>query len=144
MMNSKFVKVLVSVCMMSVGIFIVAEAVFAAPGSKYYHNKSGCLAASGGRDDFGAVQYACGVASCDDAVDKASCEADPGGQQGCALWLGSTTNSRSTTIYVEQDTGTVNVAFWGMCTDRTDKISKNAQFFISIQDLHMCSQQHCL
>ncbi|MBR3253076.1 hypothetical protein IKF84_03330 [Candidatus Saccharibacteria bacterium] len=130
-MSKRFVKVLLFMCMTVAGTFVMARACFAAPGSKFRQGSltadtgnAKCLAESGGRSSFGAVIYACGVASCKDAVDKAHCEASPPGQQGCALWLGTITNSRSTTIYVEQSTGTVKVAFWGMCTDRNDETSK--------------------
>lgn len=83
--------------------------------SKYYGQYNQCISESGGRGDYSSVIYACGKASQGDP-------AYPGqkGQNGCALWIGSAGSHGVPTIYASSATGTVNVAFWGMCTDKRD------------------------
>lgn len=75
--------------------------------SKFHGKQSECLSSSGGRSSILAVQYAC------DRADKTS-------NNGCSLWIGSAGSHGLPVIYVEQPTGTVPAAFWGMCTDYPD------------------------
>lgn len=122
-MNKTFLKTLMSICVATVVVFIVAQACYAGAGSRFVGNNSGCLSASGGRDGIDSVKYACGKASCDTAgnppgSEKTECLAD-GGQNGCALWIGAISDSVGTVINVT-GTGVATIAYWGMCTDRAD------------------------
>ena len=72
-----------------------------------------CYSTSGGRDDFMSVDYAC----------KKAYYGDDGPQNACASWLGSTSDSVSRTVNLTavSENDVLNLSFWGMCTDRSDR-----------------------
>ena len=82
--------------------------------SKYYKKEAQCRNESGGRGDYSSVIYACNRAANGDPSNPKE------GQNGCALWIGSASSHGVPTIYASSATGTINVAFWGMCTDKRD------------------------
>ena len=85
--------------------------------SKYFHNEQKCRDESGGRGNYTSVQYACKKAANGDA-------SSPDGQNGCALWLGTaTSHGFATDLTSKSKTGSIPIAFWGMCTDRPNTTS---------------------
>lgn len=83
-------------------------------GSQYYKKYDQCINESGGRGDYSSVIYACDRAANGDPSNPNE------GQNGCALWIGSASSHGVPTIYASSTTGTINVAFFGMCTDKRD------------------------
>ena len=77
-------------------------------GSRFANDYERCLAASGGRGGVQSVQQACEWARGKDVA---------GGENGCSLWIGSVGDSVNPEIPVYGETGTVDIMFWGMCTD---------------------------
>ncbi|MDO4526671.1 MAG: hypothetical protein Q4B87_01110, partial [Candidatus Saccharibacteria bacterium] len=91
--------------------------------SQFYGDSDRCLRESGGREGLSAVQYACGKASCDTAADPEECSWN-GGQNGCSLWIGDPANGETTIrVQLNEASGNVPVAYWGMCTDRWNTTS---------------------
>ena len=98
----------VFICFLSLNI-ILTDTVRA--GQFYPNGYAQCVASSGHANMYSVYGYAC-----QKAIEKS--------QNACATWLGNSSNSHSTTIYAPSTTSVVSVAYWGMCTDRADKLSR--------------------
>ena len=71
---------------------------------------SECISQSGGRGDIASVKWACEGSS------------SHSGTNYCSLWIGGD-DSINPAITVTKKTGSANIYYWGMCTDRTDTTS---------------------
>lgn len=116
-----------------IGIAIIAFSVvlnlmligFVSASSRFYPltAKYGlCIGSSGGRGNFMSVQYACRMAGCDGSATPGQCRAD-GGQNACASWIGPTGSSttKNIVLYAASENDVLEVNFWGMCTDRSNR-----------------------
>ena len=90
----------------------------------YTQGESACLNASGGRSDFLSVQYACGMATCNRSATPGACKASHG-QNACTAWLGPVGDSSTRIIHLDAPSAdsSVDIQFFGMCTDRKDPTS---------------------
>ena len=80
--------------------------------SQYNSRYQKCIDEAGGRGDIEAVKQACFWASGGE---------DNNTKNGCSLWIGDLSSSTSTTIHVNQSSGEIDVNYYGMCTDYTDR-----------------------
>ena len=105
MVSGKWLKLFI------VGISITVFGIFwgCEPVSAKYSSYSACISASGGRGDIASVQWACHAEQSN-------------GANSCSLWIGGN-DSKSTTITVETNktSGSLNIKFWGMCTQSASK-----------------------
>ena len=106
----------VLVCSLTISLMLISLV----SAYRFYHNYPKCMATSGGRTDYYSVQYACTKAADGDSVTGAP-------QNACASWLGGVGNPNRGTreapviVYAPSETAVVQVALWGMCTDRSDR-----------------------
>lgn len=94
------------VCFLSLNLVLADSA---KAGQFYPNGYAQCLASSGHANIYSVWYYAC-----QKAIEK--------NQNACATWLGGG-DSHSTKVYASTLSGTININYWGMCTDKADKAS---------------------
>ena len=120
-MRNKIMRTVVFVGLCLVGAGLTAAGAYAWNFLKSEHpdGYNECLKRSGGRADFGSVQYACKK-----AYDGNTPPGDGTvGQNACSGWLGPVGNSVSRSIRIYSNSQSVPVILYGMCTDKSDTTS---------------------
>ena len=96
------------ICFLSLNLILADSA---KAGQFYPNGYARCVSSSGHANIWSVWSYAC-----QKAIEKS--------QNACATWLGIPGNSHSTIIYAPSVTSVVPVSYWGMCTDRADRLSR--------------------